>query len=63
VYICLCKVVTRATIERVIANGARTVEEVGERCEAGTDCGKCQRTIMKLLTLPTTEQQQETHAR
>jgi bacterioferritin-associated ferredoxin len=50
VYICLCKVVTRATIEAVIAGGARTVEEVGQRCAAGTDCGKCQRNIGRLLT-------------
>ena len=50
-YICLCRVVTRTTIETAIAEGARTVEEVGERCAAGTDCGKCQRTIQKLLTL------------
>jgi bacterioferritin-associated ferredoxin len=50
-YICLCRVVTRTTIEEAIAEGARTVQEVGERCAAGTDCGKCQRTIQRLLTL------------
>jgi len=50
-YICLCRVVTRTTVETAIAQGARTVEEVGERCAAGTDCGKCQRIIQKLLTL------------
>jgi bacterioferritin-associated ferredoxin len=51
VYVCLCRVVTRKTIEAAIANGARTVEEVGERCAAGTDCGKCQRNIVRLLTV------------
>ncbi|MDQ3809514.1 MAG: (2Fe-2S)-binding protein [Chloroflexota bacterium] len=50
-YVCLCRVVTRSTIESAIAHGARTVQEVGERCAAGTDCGKCQRTIIRLLTL------------
>ncbi|HEY3059156.1 MAG TPA: (2Fe-2S)-binding protein [Chloroflexota bacterium] len=50
-YICICRVVTRTTIESAIAQGARTVEEVGEACAAGTDCGKCQRTIQRLLTL------------
>ncbi len=50
-YICICRVVTRTAIEKAIAQGARTVEEVGERCAAGTDCGKCQRTIQRLLTL------------
>jgi bacterioferritin-associated ferredoxin len=49
VYICLCRVVTRTEIEGAIAAGARTVQEVGQRCGAGTDCGKCQRTISRLL--------------
>jgi bacterioferritin-associated ferredoxin len=53
VYVCLCRVVTRKTIEAAIADGARTVEEVGERCGAGTDCGKCHRNIQRLLTLQT----------
>ena len=48
-YICLCRVVTRTTIEGAITAGARTIEEVGQRCGAGTDCGKCQRTISRLL--------------
>jgi bacterioferritin-associated ferredoxin len=50
-YVCLCRVVTRTTIETAIAEGARTVEEVGQRCAAGTDCGKCQRNIQRLLSL------------
>lgn len=48
-YICLCRVVTRTEIEGAITAGARTVQEVGQRCGAGTDCGKCQRTISRLL--------------
>jgi bacterioferritin-associated ferredoxin len=51
VYICLCRVVTRSTIEAAIAAGARTVEEVGQRCGAGTECGKCQRNIMRILNM------------
>ena len=48
-YICLCRVVTRVAIEAVIEAGARTVEEVGRRSAAGTDCGKCQRSIARLI--------------
>ena len=48
-YVCLCRVVTRVQIEAVVAAGARTVEEVGEACAAGTECGKCRRTIMRIL--------------
>jgi bacterioferritin-associated ferredoxin len=50
-YICLCRVVTRKVIEAAIEGGARTVEEVGRRSGAGTDCGKCQRTIVRLIQL------------
>jgi bacterioferritin-associated ferredoxin len=50
-YICLCRVVTRKVIEAVIEGGSRTVEEVGRRSGAGTDCGKCQRSIERLLQL------------
>ena len=48
-YICICMVVSRLTIEKVIASGARSVEEVGERCAAGTDCGKCRTAITRML--------------
>jgi bacterioferritin-associated ferredoxin len=51
VYICLCRVVTRKVIEAAIEGGARTVEEVGRRSGAGTDCGKCRRTIIRLLEM------------
>ena len=50
-YICLCRVVTRTTVETAIAQGARTVEEVGQRCAAGTDGCKCHRTIQKMLNI------------
>jgi bacterioferritin-associated ferredoxin len=48
-YICICRVVTRVVIESTIKDGARTIEEVGHRTGAGTDCGKCQVTIGRLL--------------
>jgi bacterioferritin-associated ferredoxin len=41
VIVCLCHAVTERDLERVIAEGASTVEEVGRRCGAGTDCGTC----------------------
>jgi bacterioferritin-associated ferredoxin len=49
VYVCLCRVVTRKAVEAAIDGGARTVEEVSKRSGAGTDCGKCRRTIARLL--------------
>lgn len=34
---------------QAIRAGARTVDEVGERCEAGTGCGSCRGGIAVLL--------------
>ena len=35
-YVCICAAVTDTVVRSCIARGARTVEEVGEACEAGT---------------------------
>ena len=40
-YVCICYAVPDAAIRSCIARGARTVEEVGDACEAGTGCGSC----------------------
>jgi bacterioferritin-associated ferredoxin len=62
VYVCLCRVVTRKVIEAVIAGGARTVDDVAQRCGAGTECGKCRRTIGRLLQVDETPPHQiDTH--
>lgn len=39
--VCLCHGVSDRDLERVIEAGASTVEEIGQRCGAGTDCGTC----------------------
>jgi bacterioferritin-associated ferredoxin len=48
-YVCLCRAVNSTRIESVIQDGASTVDAVGERCGAGTVCGKCRHTIAVLL--------------
>ncbi|HEX3591282.1 MAG TPA: (2Fe-2S)-binding protein [Pseudonocardiaceae bacterium] len=40
-YVCICSAVTDAQIRACINAGACTVEEIGERCKAGTSCGNC----------------------
>jgi len=42
VYVCICHAVPDTEIRSCIARGARTVEEVGDACGAGTGCGSCQ---------------------
>lgn len=39
--VCLCKRATDRDIADAIDDGARSVDEVGEACGAGTGCGCC----------------------
>jgi bacterioferritin-associated ferredoxin len=41
VYVCICYAVTESELSGVIAAGARSEEEVGDACGAGTGCGSC----------------------
>ncbi|HET6583317.1 MAG TPA: (2Fe-2S)-binding protein [Nannocystaceae bacterium] len=47
--LCHCLVVEEGEVRKAIRAGARTVEAVGERCEAGTGCGSCRAGITVLL--------------
>ena len=40
-YVCICHAVTEDELADVLAGGARTEEEVGDACGAGTGCGNC----------------------
>ncbi|NYJ07677.1 (2Fe-2S)-binding protein [Petropleomorpha daqingensis] len=40
-YVCICFAVRESELADVIAGGARTEEEVGDACGAGTGCGTC----------------------
>ncbi|HEY1572078.1 MAG TPA: (2Fe-2S)-binding protein [Pseudonocardiaceae bacterium] len=40
-YVCICAAVTDTQVRACIDAGADTVEEIGERCEAGVECGGC----------------------
>ncbi|MDP8930659.1 MAG: (2Fe-2S)-binding protein [Actinomycetota bacterium] len=48
-YVCSCAAVTESEVRGCVAAGARTVGEIGERCEAGTCCGSCLERIGALL--------------
>jgi len=49
-YVCICAAVTDTVVRSCIARGARTVDEVGDACEAGTGCGSCHDHIDVFLT-------------
>ncbi|WP_034512113.1 bacterioferritin-associated ferredoxin [Blastococcus sp. URHD0036] len=40
-YVCICYAVTETELTGVLAAGARSEEEVGDACGAGTGCGSC----------------------
>ena len=40
-YVCICHAVTETELTGVLAGGARSEEEVGDACGAGTGCGSC----------------------
>jgi len=40
-YVCLCAGVTDTEVRSAVACGARSIEDVGEACAAGTGCGSC----------------------
>ena len=40
-YVCLCRGVSERKVRAAINHGAATIEEIGDRCGAGTRCGGC----------------------
>jgi bacterioferritin-associated ferredoxin len=47
--VCHCEVVSDRRIRAEVEAGSRTVDEISERCGAGTHCGSCRPTIGVLL--------------
>ena len=50
-YVCICWAVTEAQVHRCIAAGAGTVDDVSDRCAAGTGCGSCIERIAAMLAV------------
>lgn len=49
VIVCHCHGISDRRIESEMRLGARTVEDIGERCGAGTNCGGCVPLIEDIL--------------
>ena len=49
-YVCICAAVPDTEIRSCIARGARTVEDVGDACGAGTGCGSCLERICAIIS-------------
>jgi bacterioferritin-associated ferredoxin len=48
-YVCICHAVTKTDVEAEISAGARTQQQIGDRCGAGTGCGGCVEKICAIL--------------
>lgn len=48
-YVCLCKGVTSQTVSELVAQGASTTKKVAKACGAGSECGRCRRTVRAII--------------
>jgi bacterioferritin-associated ferredoxin len=48
-YVCLCKGVTSQTVVDAVADGASTTNQVAKASGAGSDCGRCRRTVQAII--------------
>ena len=52
-YVCLCNGITSYVVAEVVAQGASTTKEIAKACGAGSECGRCRRTLRAMLTAST----------
>ncbi|MDX1891834.1 bacterioferritin-associated ferredoxin [Mycolicibacterium sp. 050158] len=48
-FVCLCTGVTSQTVTDLVASGATTSRQIADACGAGTDCGRCKRTVRAII--------------
>ena len=48
-FVCLCHGVTSHVVDEVVAAGASTTKQVAEACGAGSECGRCRRTLRAII--------------
>lgn len=48
-YVCLCVGVTSHAVAAAVAAGASTSKEVAKACGAGSECGRCRRSVRAIL--------------
>lgn len=48
-FVCLCTGVTSHVVNEAVAKGASTSKQVAAACGAGSDCGRCRRTVRTII--------------
>jgi bacterioferritin-associated ferredoxin len=56
VILCHCRGVNDRKVRKAIDKGARSLDEIAEACDAGTDCGGCLPALAELLAARTGQQ-------
>jgi bacterioferritin-associated ferredoxin len=48
-FVCLCVGVTNQSVADAVAAGASTSKQVAAACGAGSECGRCRRTVRAII--------------
>lgn len=48
-YVCLCLGITNTTVSEAVARGATTTRQIAAACGAGSECGRCRRTVRAVI--------------
>ncbi|TFV54424.1 (2Fe-2S)-binding protein [Mycobacterium sp. PS03-16] len=48
-FVCLCLGITNETVAAAVCAGARTTKQVAGACGAGSECGRCRRTVRAII--------------
>ncbi|HEY5854809.1 MAG TPA: (2Fe-2S)-binding protein [Aldersonia sp.] len=50
-YVCLCYGITSHMVAECVAKGACSSKEVALACGAGSECGRCRRTVRAIIAV------------
>lgn len=54
-YVCLCTGATSHEVADAVSRGASTCKDVARACGAGSDCGRCRRTVRAIIASVATD--------
>jgi bacterioferritin-associated ferredoxin len=55
-FVCLCTGVTSQVVTDLVASGASTSRQIADACGAGSDCGRCRRTVRAIIAASATRE-------
>lgn len=61
-FVCLCTGVTSQVVTDLANSGATTTRQISDACGAGSDCGRCRRTVRAIIAASQARQDCPLHA-